>query len=460
MACHESTRVLEHCRISPWPASATEAGPLPLTFFDLLWLRRDDLVERLFLYPFPHTSPATTATFTESYLPSLKSALSLTLRHFYPLAGRVRPTPGSSHRYELHYTEGDSVLLTVAETDLDLLDLAGSHARESYKFRPLVPPLPPEHPSDGGGGGGVGRPLLAVQVTVFPHRGIGVGITIHHVACDGAGFTHFVKSWASSSKSGGHFPLVVGDAPSFDRSVIADPCNLYALFLGDGNTASAPPAAFAAAPLGQLVRATFTLGPDHIQGLKATAAVGKKDGHSSSFHCSTFVVTCAFMWACIAKARGISSCRADTKAHFGFMADWRKRLQPPVPDAYFGNCVEMCPVEVEVGDLVQGDGVAVAAEAIGRVIQGLTRGVSECLAGFREKFLTVVASGCPVLGAISSPKFKVYDVDFGWGRPLKVEVVSLGAGAICLSDSGEVRGGVEVGVVLPKHEMEALATQF
>ncbi|KAJ6845028.1 anthocyanin 5-aromatic acyltransferase [Iris pallida] len=443
------TRVLEQCRISPAPAPASVAQPfsLPLTFFDILWLRSGP-VKTLFLYPFPHT----TATFKDSYLPNLKSSLSLTLRHFRPLAGRLRLSPDPCHHYELHCAEGDSVPLAVAETDIDFLDLVGSHARESHKFRSLVPPLP-ELDADVGTNG---PPLLAVQATVFPNRGIGIGVTVRHVACDGATFVHFIKSWASSTRSGGRVPLA-GDAPSFDRSVIVDPCNLYSEFLqGMSAVPPAPPAA--AEEIGapsDLVRATFTLRPDHIEGLKALV-VGRKE--PSTFNCSTFVVTCAYMWTCIVKSRGY---RADTKAYIGFLVDWRRRLRPPVPDEYFGNCVGFCLEEAKVGDLVQECGVVVAAETIGRAIQGLKEGVSECLAGFYKKYLPVRASGCPILGTAGSPRFKVYDVDFGWGRPLKVEITSVeNAGAISLSDSREAQGGVEVGVVLPKHEMEALEAHF
>ncbi|KAJ6850953.1 putative coumaroyl-CoA:anthocyanidin 3-O-glucoside-6''-O-coumaroyltransferase 2 [Iris pallida] len=443
---NDSMRVLEQCRVSPSPASVTpQPASLPLTFFDIVWLYTS-LVERLFLYPFPHS----TVVFTESYLPNLKSSLSLALHHYYPLAGKVRRrSPDSADQYELHYAEGDSVSLTVAETDLDFLDLVGHHARDSNKLSSLVPRLPQLDDDN--------KPLLAIQVTLFPDHGIGIGFTVHHVACDGFNLTHFYKSWASSCKSRGHLSHVQ-PAPSFDRSVIVDPCNLYSEFLGDVNSFIADnsqvpvPAAEESAP-SSLVHATFTLGPDRIQGLKTLVR-----SKAISFNCSTFVVSCAYLWTCIVKARGY---QADIKAHFTFAADWRKRLQPPTPDAYFGNCLGPCFAAAKVGDLVQDDGVIAAAEAIGRAIEGLKGGVSKCLSGTLSKYLAQLVAECPPLIVVSSPKFKVYDVDFGWGRPLKVEVLSIKeSGAMSLSDSRDVEGGLEIGIVLPEHEMEALVTQF
>ncbi|KAK9108591.1 hypothetical protein Syun_024602 [Stephania yunnanensis] len=58
---------------------------------------------------------------------------------------------------------------------------------------------------------------------------------------------------------------------------------------------------------------------------------------------------------------------------------------------------------------------------------------------------------------------KVYETDFGWGRPKKVEVVSVEeSGATWLSKSrdGENGGGVEVGVILSKVEMDAFGSLF
>ncbi|KAJ6792437.1 putative coumaroyl-CoA:anthocyanidin 3-O-glucoside-6''-O-coumaroyltransferase 2 [Iris pallida] len=442
---HDSMKVLEQSRVSPSPASvAPQPASLPLTFFDILWLYTSP-VERLFLYPFPHS----TVVFTESYLPNLKSSLSLALHHFYPLAGKLRRSPESADRYELHYAEGDSVSLTVAETDLDFLDLVGYHARDSNKLSSLVPRLPQLDDDN--------RPLLAIQVTLFPDHGIGIGFTVHHAACDGFNSTHFIKSWASSCKSSGHVSLVP-PAPSFGRSVIVDPCNLYSEFLRDMNSFIADNnpvlvlAAVESAP-SNLVHATFTLAPDRIEGLKTLVRSKAK-----SFNCSTFVVSCAYLWTCIVKARGY---QADKTAHFSFAVDWRKRLQPPTPDTYFGNCLGGCFAEAMVGDLVQEDGIIAAAEAIGRAIEVLKGGVSKCFSGFVSRVFALLVAECPPLSVAGSPKFKVYDVDFGWGRPLKVEVPSIKeTGALSLSDSRDVQCGLEIGLVLPKHDMEALVTMF
>ncbi|PQQ10726.1 phenolic glucoside malonyltransferase 1-like isoform X1 [Prunus yedoensis var. nudiflora] len=66
------------------------------------------------------------------------------------------------------------------------------------------------------------------------------------------------------------------------------------------------------------------------------------------------------------------------------------------------------------------------------------------------------------MGVAGSPRFGIYDTDFGWGRPSKVEVVSIEeTGAMSLAESRDgIPGDVEVGLVLEKHHMQAFASLF
>jgi hypothetical protein len=66
-----------------------------------------------------------------------------------------------------------------------------------------------------------------------------------------------------------------------------------------------------------------------------------------------------------------------------------------------------------------------------------------------------------LVGIAGSPRFELYNTDFGWGRPRKVEMISIAkTGAICLSDSRDGAGGIQVGLFLKKHEMEVFASMF
>ncbi|KAJ7974305.1 Phenolic glucoside malonyltransferase [Quillaja saponaria] len=66
-----------------------------------------------------------------------------------------------------------------------------------------------------------------------------------------------------------------------------------------------------------------------------------------------------------------------------------------------------------------------------------------------------------VIGVAGSNRFGVYGTDFGWGKPVKVEITSLDkSGAIAKAENGDGNGGVEVGLVFNKDEMELFASVF
>jgi Transferase family len=55
-----------------------------------------------------------------------------------------------------------------------------------------------------------------------------------------------------------------------------------------------------------------------------------------------------------------------------------------------------------------------------------------------------------------SPRCRVYDVDFGWGQPVKMELPTIQKtpGTVSLAESRDGKGGIEIGVVLPGNEMQ------
>ncbi|KAF5205833.1 hypothetical protein FRX31_004580 [Thalictrum thalictroides] len=58
----------------------------------------------------------------------------------------------------------------------------------------------------------------------------------------------------------------------------------------------------------------------------------------------------------------------------------------------------------------------------------------------------------------SSPKFGVYETDYGWGKPKKVEFI--GEDSITISDCPNVEGGFEIGFTRNKIEMDAFDSLF
>jgi len=60
-----------------------------------------------------------------------------------------------------------------------------------------------------------------------------------------------------------------------------------------------------------------------------------------------------------------------------------------------------------------------------------------------------------MLSVAGSPRFRVYDLDLGFGRPEKVDIVSVAkTGAVAVAESRHSAGGMEVGVSLPRDGMD------
>ncbi|KAL6912333.1 hypothetical protein ACP4OV_001138 [Aristida adscensionis] len=443
-----ATKVLDKLTVAASPPAA--GGVLPLTFFDVPWLFTGP-VERVFFYPYPHPADH----FAARLLPRLVSSLSAALHGFHPLLGRVRPCPdGGGGGYELCSAGGGEggVELTVAESDDDFDELSGGAPREVGRLYALVPRLPPAE--DGASA------LAAAQVTVFPGRGVAVGVSIHHVACDDSSYMHFVKTWAGHCRvaAGEDAAAAVPAPPFLDRGVVADPDGLAARTLDEMRqlAANGPPPP-PPGPPPKLVIASFELARASIDKLKQRV-VAKVGG--GGVHCSAFTVACAYAWACLARVDGGGA--GKERAHLLFSVECRRRLAPPIPQEYLGNCLRPCFVEVGAGDLLGADGVVAAAAAIGAAIRALDDGVLDGAGGWFHKILSLVPQRPMSVGG--SPRYGAYDTDFGLGRPAKVELVSIDKtpGTVSLAEGGRgaAQAGIEIGVVLPEAEMAQFSSRF
>ncbi|KAG0484341.1 hypothetical protein HPP92_008420 [Vanilla planifolia] len=409
-----AVRVIEQSRVSPTPPVDSSRLPIPLTFFDIIWLNSVP-VERLFFFNFPHT----TSHFLQSHLPLLKSSLSLTLAEFYPLVGTIRLRPGSDHHFEISFTETDSIPLTISEfIGGDFTVLSGDKERE---------------------------------VTLFPSQGLCLALTVHHAACDGQSSTHFVKSWAAAFRSSTATPSP-HPKPYVDCSVIQDPRDFYSLTAKLILDIRAQKKTFSSTrTAASIVLSTFTIDAVHISMLKQRAQSSRR------FHCSSYVVSCAFAWVCLLKTRG--SVSDDAATNLIIAVDWRWRIRPRIPEAFFGNCIGSCIATARAAEIVGQDGFSVACEKIGTAIEGIGDDVHESMEGTLDKIVALLPTR-PLTFA-GSPKLRVYETDFGWGELKKVLVTSIGqTGAMSLAEMRNGDGGVEIGVVLTKAEMEKFTSHF
>ncbi|RVW70840.1 Malonyl-coenzyme A:anthocyanin 3-O-glucoside-6''-O-malonyltransferase [Vitis vinifera] len=338
--------------------------------------------------------------FIDTIIPLLKHSLSLALKHFYPFAGKLIFPPNFG-KPEIRYVSGDAVSLVFAESNKDFNHITGNHQRNVAEFHSLVAQLPPVSIiSDL-----LVAPLLAVQVTLFPNSGICIGFTFRRVTADGNACTRFIRSWASINKVGRETTMVESGS---QRQLSTNK-----------------------------VIATFILGQSHVQQLKKWVL----SQCPTSSHVSTFTVTCAYVWTCMVKARERSGEKVteDEFEHFVFGADCRALLQPPLPATYF-----------------------VAAKTIGEAIQERLR-KKEGVLKDAEKWISEFETRKEdrIVGVAGSPRFAVYDIDFGLGKPKKSEVVSIDmTGSISLNECKNDKESFEIGLSLPKIKMDAFEDIF
>ncbi|XP_021905354.1 malonyl-CoA:anthocyanidin 5-O-glucoside-6''-O-malonyltransferase-like, partial [Carica papaya] len=244
--------------------------------------------------------------------------------------------------------------------------LSSNQTQEATNLHPLVPEL---SISD------YAASTIALQVTLFPGQGFSIGITAHHAVLDGNSSTMFMKSWAYICKQDqvdSSLPQEL--TPLLDRRVIKDPTGRETSLL---NRWSADPSkrnlkllkSNDVEDVNLLVRGTFELTREDIKKLREKI---QKESNQPQLHLSSFVITCAYVLVCMVKARSVES--DDKDVSLGFPADYRIRLNPPVPLNYFGNCVGLHLFVGKAVDFLGDQGIAMAAEKVSNVVKELENG--------------------------------------------------------------------------------------
>ena len=454
-------KVVKHCYVCP-PKGSVPTTNIPLSFLDMYWITCPT-ARRFFFYNFPHS----TQHFIDNIFPTLQQSLSLTLQHFFPLAGNLILPSQPNHKPYLLYTSDDDgrddlpqLIVAVAESSsnqlkhdyFDILVADYPKIRDAKVFYPLVPNFPKSRLLPDGARA---FPLLGIQITLFPNRGLCVCVAFHHAVADGKAAHHFIKSWATASKRI-PTPTSALSLPYLDRTIVKhrNESNINSIFLSALSSWSSFPIVekpiIHIAPL-NTNRATFVITKNQIQKLKALVT-----SSSSSLRVSGFIVACSLIWSCMIKSSITTQETNDRDEIFYllFVGDCRNRLMEPLPPTYFGNSLDICIVELKKKELLKEDSIVGVVEAVGNKVKELEKEplkiVEKWFSEWRRcdetKRLITVAG---------SPKLRVYDTDFGWGRPCKSEVLHVdNSKGISLQESRDEEGGIEISLGLTKNRMD------
>jgi hypothetical protein len=212
----------------------------------------------------------------------------------------------------------------------------------------------------------------------------------------------------------------------------------------------------------RLARRTFYLAGDDIRALKPRIDAAEDDdagvatdGSNNSRNkkpVSTFVALAALGWTSFVRSKGLV---AGDDTYLMFLADLRARLDPPVGDGYLGNCIKGVLATADAGDLLLDGGRGLLA-ASGAIQAAVAEMEAAPLAG-TERWLEKMM-GLPftrLANVAASPRFRVYEAsDFGFGRPKRVELVSMNHDGEMVLVGGRRDGEVQLSVSLDPARMD------
>ncbi|KAF6157710.1 hypothetical protein GIB67_037283 [Kingdonia uniflora] len=377
----------------------------------------------------------------EEKVAKLKEGLGVVLKEFYPLAGRLGKDEEGVLRVVCDNENiGVEVVEAIAE-EVTVADLAEDEIPRS-DFQEIVPYTGIMNLE------GLHRPLLAVQLTKLKD-GLAIGCAFNHAVLDGNSTWHFMTSWSEICCGA----TEVSVQPFHDRTKARG--TRVKLDLPELTTNEDMVKANGDAKLGpQLREKIFRFSESAIDKIKSV--VNSKVSNGTKPY-STFQSLGVHIWRAVSRARHL---KPKDITVFTIFIDCRKRVEPPMPDNYFGNLIQAV-FTVTAAGLLLGNPPEFGASMLQKVIESHDwKAIDErskqwesapMLFQFKDAGINCVAVG-------SSPRFEIYNVDFGWGKP---ETVRSGSnnkfdGMVYLYRGKDGGRRVDVEMTLEANAMEIL----
>ncbi|KOM58248.1 hypothetical protein LR48_Vigan11g128200 [Vigna angularis] len=438
-----STTIVSRCLVHPDHKSSMK--PLKLSVSDLPMLSCHYIQKGVLL-----TAP----TSSEDLILSLKHSLSAALSHFPALAGRLSTDCQGYVHIDCNDAGVDFIHAKAKHLTLNAVvspTLVDVHPcfKEFFAYDMMISYA------------GHHNPLAAIQVTELADA-VFVGCTVNHAVTDGTSFWHFFNTFAAINKGG--VAKKVLRAPDFTRETVIN--SDAVLFVPAGG----PALTFdAKAPIRERV---FHFSRESIQKLKLRANAKSNeltevmekqvnDGWNivnGRNEISSFQSLSAQLWRAVTRARKFND-PAKTST-FRMAVNFRHRLEPKMDPFYFGNAIQSIPTVATVRDILSHD-LRFCAELLHRNVIAhddatVRRGIEDWENAPRLFPLGNFDGAMITMG--SSPRFPMYDNDFGWGRPVAIRSGKANKfdGKISAFPGREGNGSVDLEVVLAPETMAGL----
>ncbi|GAV61302.1 Transferase domain-containing protein [Cephalotus follicularis] len=431
---------ISECFVKPQLTTEESKQPCYLTPWDLAMLAVQ-YIQKGLLFKKP---PATHSQqdFINTLLDKLKQSLSLTLVHFYPLAGRLATVknenpPAYSVFVDCNNSPGAKFIHAVL--DMTISDIL------SPTYVPLVVQSLFDHDRALNIDGHT-RPLLSIQVTELVD-GVFIGCSMNHSLGDGTSYWNFLNAWSEIFQAQEKGTLSISYPPIIQRwfldghgPMINLPLKHQEEFM---NRYEAPP----------LKERVFHFSLESIAKVKVKANAEVNTSEISSFQSLS-----ALVWRSITRARHlphdqVTSCRLAINN--------RSRLAPPLPENYFGNCVQTVRGVTTVGQLLE-HSLGWAAWKLHEAVVGHT---DKEVRGFVEAWLQSPSlyqlhqffdPQSVMMG--SSPRFNMYGNEFGLGKAIALRsgYAHKFDGKVSSYPGHEGGGSIDLEVCLSPDNMTAL----
>lgn len=224
-----------------------------------------------------------------------------------------------------------------------------------------------------------------------------MGCAFNHTILDGSSTWHFMSSWAQ----------ICSGSTSISVQPILDRTNVRRTHVKPDLT---PPPSEIAGPSIHLSTKNFKFSEATINRIKS------KVNANGSQPFSTLQSFATHVWQAVTHARQLNP---EDHVIIGISVDCRKRVVPPLPESYFGNMVQGTSAMTTAGELTRNP-PAFGAEMIRKAIEAHgSDAIGKVNVEWEMKPRTFQYTNSVENKLIiaSSPRFKVYDMDFGWGKP-------------------------------------------